>query len=256
MEKALDFKLNSKKRANIFNKLVEEYIKTDKEGINWNKFRINLRKKFANKLTSNQKKEYNLSRNKIKKSYFEIQKNIPKSQKSIFPVELFYEISYSIIEKVSKKNDEILDIGYGDFPILVDLLNKKGYSAYGIEPFTKYFDKEKTFKCTLKNIPKKLDILKFNLILANMVYSINYTSYCSKSFKWELEHKKEIIKKFYELLESKGILILIDDIGTIFSKTELCKYFQILLFEKDIEVINFDTNKIEDFVKITILKKK
>ena len=50
--------------------------------------------------------------------------------------------------------------------------------------------------------------------------------------------------------------ILVDDIGTIFSKSDLEKYFQILLFEKDIEVINFDTNKIEDFVKVTLLRKR
>jgi hypothetical protein len=256
MKKALDFKINHKTRADSFNKLFDKYIKIDKEGTKWNEFRIKLRKKFANKLTLNQKKEYALTRNQLKKSYFEIQKNIPKSQKSFFPVELFYEISYSIIQKISQQKDKILDIGYGDFPVLVNLLNKKGYNAYGIEPFAKDYDKEKTFKCKIKNLPKKLEKLKFNVILANMVYSVNYTSPLSKNFKWELEHKQEILKKFFGLLEDKGFLILLDDIGTIFSKSDLGKYFQILLFEKDIEVINFDTNKIEDFGKITILRKR
>jgi hypothetical protein len=96
MKKALDFKINNKQRADSFNKLFDEYIKIDKEGAKWNEFRIKLRKKFVNKLTPNQKKEYALARNQLKKSYFEIQNNIPKSQKSFFPVELFYEISYSI----------------------------------------------------------------------------------------------------------------------------------------------------------------
>ncbi len=256
IKKALNFKISAKQRADSFNKLFDEYIKIDKEGTKWNEFRIKLRKNFANKLTSNQKKEYALNKNQLKKSYFEIQKDIPKSQKSFFPVELFYEISYSIIQKISKREDKILDIGYGDFPILVNLLNKKGYNSYGIEPFAKDYDKEKTFKCKIKNLPKKLEKLKFNVILANMVYSVNYTSHLSKNFKWELEHKQEILKKFFELLEDKGFLILLDDIGTIFSKRELGKYFQILLFEKDIEVINFDTNKVEDFGKITILRKK
>lgn len=256
MKKSLNFKINAKQRADSFNKLFDEYIKIDKERTKWNEFRIKLRKKFANKLTPNQKKEYALTRNQLRKSYFEIQKNIPKSQKSFFPVELFYEISNSIIPKISSKEEKILDIGYGDFPILVNLLNKKGYDAYGIEPFAKDFDKEKTYKCKIKNFPKKLEKLKFNVVLANMVYSVNYTSHFSKNFKWELEHKQEILKKFFKLLEEKGFLILLDDIGTIFSKSDLAKYFQILLFEKDIEVINFDTNKVEDFGKITLLRKR
>ena len=256
MKESLNFKNLPKKRADSFNKLFDEYIKIDKKGTKWNEFRIKLRKKFANQLNQNQRKEYALAKKDLKKAYFEIQSNIPKSQKSFFPVELFYEISFAIIQKISKKEDKILDIGYGDFPILVNLLNKKGYETYGIEPFAKQFDKEKTFKCKIKNLPKKLENLKYNIILANMVYSINYTSHFLKNFKWELEHKKELIKKFFELLENKGFLILIDDIGTIFSKRDLERYFQISLFEKDIEVINFDTNKIEDFGKITILRKK
>ncbi len=256
MKKSLNFKINAKKRADSFDKLFEEYIKIDEKGAKWNEFRIKLRKKFANKLTTKQKKEYALTKNQLRKSYFEIQNNIPKSQKSFFPVELFYEISFSIIQKISKEGDKILDIGYGDFPILINLLNKKGYETYGIDPFAKKFDKEKTFKCKIKNLPKKLEKLKFNVILANMVYSINYTSHFSKNFKWELEHKQELLKKFFELLENKGFLILVDDLGTIFSKGSLKKYFQILIFEKDVEVINFDTNKIEGFGRVTILRKK
>lgn len=161
-----------------------------------------------------------------------------------------------MIQKISKKRSRILDIGYGDFPILVNLLNKKGYEAYGVEPFAKKFDNKKTFKCKIKNLPKKLEKLKFNIVLANMVYSVNYTSHFSKNFKGELENKREIIQKFFGLLEHMGFLILIDDIGTIFSNSDLERYFQILLFEKDIEIINFDTNKVEDFGKITLLRKK
>lgn len=253
---SLNFKNNSKKRANYFNQLYDEYLKIDKDGTKWDEFRTALRKKFADKLTKNQRKEYALTKNQIKKSYFEIQKDIPKAQKSFFPADLFYELSFSIIKKISQRRDRILDIGYGDFPILVNLLNKKGYETYGIEPFAKQFDNEKTFKCKINNIPKELEELKFNVILANMVYSVNYTSHFSKNFNWELKHKPEILKRFSGLLTDKGFLILVDDLGTIFSKVDLEKHFQILLFEKDIEVINFDTHNIEDFWKITILRKK
>ena len=256
MKESMNFGNSPRKRADSFNKVYNEYIKIDKEGKKWNEFRVKLRKKFANKLTQNQRKEYALTRNKLKKSYFEIKRSVHKSRKSMFPVELSYEASFSVIRKVLKKGDKALDIGYGDFPIFVDLLNKKGYRAYGIEPFAKQFDEEKTFKCKIENLPRKLEELKFNLILANMVYSVNYTSYFSKKFKWESKHKKELITKFFELLEHKGFLILIDDVGSIFSKRDLEKHFQIFLFEKDTEVINFDTNKIEDFVRITLLQRK
>ena len=256
MKKSLDINYHPKKRADLFNELFNEYIVIDKKCDKWNEFRIKLRKKLANPLTNYQRKEYGITRNDLKNSYFEIKNNISKSQKSSFPVEIFYEISFATIKKISLKQDKILDIGYGDFPILITLLNNKGYDAYGIEPFPKQFDGQKTFKCKINNIPKKLEKLRFNIILANMVYSVNYTSHFPKKFKWELGNKNKIIKKLFKLLEDNGFLILIDDIGTIFAKKDIKKYFQIIHFEKDIEVINFDTNKIEDFGRITILKKK
>ena len=256
MKESLNPKNSSNKRADSFNNLFSEYTNIDPKCIKWGEFRIKLRRHFANKLTQNQKKKYALARSNLKKSYFEIKDSIPKSQKSFFPVELFYEVSFSIIQKISKKGDLILDIGYGDFPLLTNLLNRKGYEAYGIDPFPKQFDKDKTFKCKINNLPRKIRDLRYNLILVNMVYSVNYTSHYSKYFKWELKHKAELIKKLHRLLEKKGFLILIDDIGTIFPKRDLEKYFRILLFEKDIEVINFDTNKVEDFGKITLLQKK
>lgn len=72
MKESLNFENNSKKRADSFNELFNEYIKRDKEGNKWNEFRIKLRKKFANRLNQNQKKEYALKKRNLKKSYFEI----------------------------------------------------------------------------------------------------------------------------------------------------------------------------------------
>lgn len=255
MKESLNLKNDTQKRAELFNDIYESYIKIDEEGKNWDAFRIKLRKKYANKLTQNQKKKYSLKRVDLKKSFYEIKKYIPKSQKSFFPPELFYEISFILLQKVSKRKDKILDIGYGEFPTLINLLNKKGYDAYGLEPYAKQFDRERTFRCKIKDIPKKLEKMRFKVILANMVYSACYTTHYSDNFSWELENREKIIKKFNSLLEKNGFLILIDDMGSIFSKEYLKKYFKVLLFEKDIGVINFDSNKVEDFVRITLLQK-
>ena len=127
---------------------------------------------------------------------------------------------------------KILDIGYGDYPSFINLLNKKGYFAFGIEPFPKEFDKKRSFKATMKNPPKTL-ARDYDLILINMVYSINYTDYFKKNFEWELKNKKKLIKRIASLIKKRGYLLLVDDIGTIFSKEELKRYFNIILFEKD-----------------------
>ena len=255
MQKALNPENPSKAREKYFDMLYKLYIKSNKNENNWSTFRIKLREKFANKLDENQKIKYGLTRKSLSKSYFEL-KNLSKVKRGYFPIELFYATSLSLINKILKKNAKILEIGYGDFPTFIKLLNKKGYDSYGIDPFAKEFDKIRTFKCKVKNLPKEITNLKFGCILANMVYSVNYANYFSKNFKWELENKQEMLKNFSKLLEDKGFLILIDDIGSIFTKEDLKKYFKLILFEKDIEITNFDKNKFEDFVKITLLQKK
>lgn len=255
MKRALESKYSPKERAEAFNKIYLEYIKEKGNDKNWQKFEINLRKKCSNKLTKKQKERFGLNEEDVKSSYFELKENISKNEKSFFPVEIFYENSFSLIKKITKSNERILEIGFGDYPILINLLNRKGYSAFGIDPFPKVFDKKRTFKATMENLPKALE-QKFDLILINMVYSINYTSHFSKIFKWELENKKYLIRKIASLIKSKGNLILVDDIGTIFSKKELRRYFNVILFEKDIPTINFDKDGIEGFGRITLLKKK
>ena len=255
MKRALNLNITPKKRFEAFNKIYSDYVKEKGSDKNWDEFRINLRKACANNLTENQKKKFGLRKKDVRKSYFELKQNIPKKNKSFFPVEIFYENSFSLINKIVRGNKKILEIGFGDYPILINLLNKKRFSAFGIEPFPKAFDKVRTFKANMKNFPKKLD-QKYDIILANMVYSINYMCHFPKKFQWELKNRKGLIKKISSLLDSEGYLILVDDIGTIFSKKDLKKYFKIILFEKDIPAINFEKNKVEGYGRITLLKKK
>lgn len=253
MKKALSAGYSPKERASTFNNLYYNYKKEHGSDKNWNEFNLSLRKKCANKLTEKQKQEFGLNKNEVRLSYFELKKSIPKQNKSFFPVEVFYENSYPLIRGILSKG-AILEIGFGDYPTLVNLLNKKGYSAFGIEPSPKIFDKTKTFKASMKNFPKELE-QKYDLILANMVYSINYTHFFAKNFRWELRNKGVLIKKIASLLKPKGHLILVDDLGTIFSKKELKKYFKIILFEKDVPAIDFNKNKIVGFGRITLIRK-
>ncbi|UZE94137.1 MAG: methyltransferase domain-containing protein [Candidatus Pacearchaeota archaeon] len=255
MRKALSIKYSPKERAEAFDKIYYDYVKEKGSDKNWDKFRIKLRQVCSNQLTDIQKNKFGLNKNNVKKAYIELKQNIPKKNKSFFPVEIFYENSFSLIKKITKGDEKILEIGFGDYPILINLLNKKGFSAFGIEPFPKAVDKVRTFKANMKNFPKKLD-QKYDIILANMVYSINYMCHSPKKFQWELKNRKGLIKKISSLLDSEGCLILIDDIGTIFSKKYLEKYFKIILFEKDIPTINFKKDKVEGYERITLLKKR
>lgn len=255
MRKALNSKSPPEERAESFDRFYCDYLQEGGNYKNWDMLQLELREICSNRLTEIQKNKFGLTKKEVRKAYFELKKSVPNNNKSFFPVEVFYENSFSLIQKITKGNEKTLEIGFGDYPILVNLLNKKGYSAFGIEPFPKNFDKKKTFKATMKNLPRGLR-QKFDLILINMVYSIVYSRHYPEKFEWEIEHKGDLVKKLASLIKSGGYLILTDDLGTIFSKRDLTKYFKIILFEKDVPAINFVKNKVEGFERITLLIKK
>jgi len=243
MKKALSSKYSSKERAEAFDKIYYDYVGVKGDDNGWDKFREKLRKKFSNTLSQKQKIKLGLTKKETDNSLNELKKFISSKQKSSYPVELFYKTSWALIKKLINKENKVLDIGFGDYPTFIEFLNKKNYLAYGIEPFPKKFDNKISFKGKIKDLPKKLK-QKYDLILINMVYTINFTHHFPKKFKWELKNKEKIIKKLSSLLNEKGYLILIDDIGTIFSKKDLEKNFRAIIFEKDNEG------------RITLLRKK
>jgi hypothetical protein len=234
MGKALNSKYSPKERAMAFDKLYYDYIKINGNDNGWDKFREKLREEFSNFLTEKQKLKFGLTKKEKSIAFSELKKFVFTKKESYYPVEIFYKTSWALIKKITSKNAKILDIGYGDYPTFIKFLNSKEYNTHGIEPYPKEFDNKKSFRGTIKNIPKKLN-QKYNLILINMVYTINYTHHFPKKFNWELKNKKKLIKRLNALLSEKGYLVLIDDIGTIFSKKDLKKYFKIVLFEKDNE---------------------
>ena len=243
MKKALNPKYSSKERFKSFSKIYSDYVDKNGDDNEWDKFRERLRKRFSNFLTKKQKQKFGLTKKEKNVALKELKLFVSTKKKSKYPVEIFYKTSWALIKKLTDKKENILDIGYGNYPTFINFLNCKGYTAYGIEPSPKKYDDKKSFKGTIKDFPSELD-KKYDLILINMVYTINYTHYFPDNFEWELKHKNKLIRKLSLLLKKDGYLILIDDIGTIFSKKNLGKYFKIIIFEKD------------DEGKITILKKK
>jgi hypothetical protein len=253
MKKALNDRFSSKERANAFDSIYNNYLKMNKNDFNWDKERIALRKKFAQGLNNNEKKKFGLIDSKIRKAFFKLLKN--KQKGNSYPTEFFYQISYPIIHSLLNKKDSILEIGYGEFPALQRILEKDNINYFGIEPYPKKINNKKLFKGNLSKLPRKLN-QRYNLVLANMVYTINYTNSYPRYFDWELKNKNKLLKTIHNLIKPTGYFISIDDIGTIFSKKELEKYFSILIFEKDIEIRDFNNKgAIVDFGRVTILQR-
>lgn len=232
MKKALSSRYSSEERARSFDKIYYDYIDKNGSDKEWDKFREKLRKRFSDILKKEQKIKFGLTKREMSICSKELEKFISNNPKSTYPVDIFYKTAWALIKKLLNKGGKILDIGFGDYPTFIEFLNLKGYSAYGIEPFPKKFDNKKSFRGTIKDFNKKLK-QKYDLILINMVYTINYTHRFPKKFTWELKNRKILISKLSSLLNEKGYLVLIDDIGTIFLKKDLRKYFKIILFEKD-----------------------
>jgi phosphopentomutase len=252
MKESLNSRFSAKKRAKAFNSLYYLYVKNNGNDSGWDTLREDLRKRHLNELTKKQKKKFGLTDKEISSSSNELKKFVSTKSKSNYPVEIFYKTAWALIKKISNKNEKILDIGFGDYPIFIEFLDSKGYNSYGVEPSPKKTDNKKTFEGTINKFPKELE-KEYNLILINMVYTINYTHHFSEKFEWELKNKKIVLEKLARLLKKEGKIILIDDIGTIFTKKELKEKLKVILFEKDIEL---DIGKgRKAFCKITLLSK-
>lgn len=260
MEKALNPSLENEERYENYEKMYSQYKENNEGDEGWIEARTELRKKFSNPPTNQQKNKYGLKKKDIKKSFFEIKKNIPEKYKEekdeySLPAEIFYQNTYSVLKNITAEGEEIMEIGCGKQPKFINLLNKNNFPTVGIDPVLENSEHPKAFKTTMKNLPKTLKSQEYKLILANMVYSINYTYEFLEKFSWELNHEKKLLKKISSLLKPKGHLILIDDIGTIFKKKNLEKHFKIELFEKDVPCIDFKENKIKTYQRITLLEK-
>ncbi len=258
MKEVLNKEISSKKRAEVFNKMYYRYIKEDSSGEGWMKTYDFIRSKNISKLNEKKQKEYGLKNNDLIKS----QKYLKEESRKIKKLDnkerfvVSYTTAYSIIKKIIKPKDKILEIGYGDYPFLIEILNSKGYNTFGLEPETKIWDNKITFKSKFQDINKKL-IKEYDIILANLVFCANFMNSFGKRYSWELKNKEKIIKLLTSLLKKKGYLILHDDIGSIFTEKELKKYFKIIFFEKDINYLgDKEKSGANSYSKFSLLIKK
>ena len=159
-----------------------------------------------------------------KKLYKKSKKELEKSSEFL---SYYYSPTLTVLKQFLKslKNKNILEIGYRDGKFLY-YLKKNGANACGID-----IKPEKTNKSLLKmsieNVnPKFLNKNnnKFHAIIERITLSKLYDkNYFLKTSKHRFNDKKKILSNLYKLLKPRGILILQDDRGTVFTKSQFEK---------------------------------
>lgn len=254
----LDVKRPADERSSKFSEMFNLFWKNRKSYTAWAETYNKLRGEHLRELTKTQLKRYNLSKAYLKKSFIYLKRqglafgNIPKLDRFC----IGYSSIYSLIKKLANPRTEIFEIGYGEYPFLINILNKEGFDCKGIEPTAKKTDNRTTFRAKIQNLPKKLE-KKYDLVVAVLVFSAHYMHCRKERFRWERKNKKRMLNILAKLVKSRGYLILKDDIGSIFTEKELSKKFKIIFFERDIPLLEFNKNiKHHGFFRITLLKRK
>ena len=181
---------------------------------------------FDKKLYKQCKKELN---KKLVREIVLIYKKRCKIKKGYEPEFLSYYYSpiLTVLKQFFSKleNKYLLEIGYR-MPMFLDYLKEQGASVHGmdIEP---YIANKNLLKMSVENISKKF--LKehknqFHAIFERITLSRLYDEkYFLETSKHKFKNKAKILLNLYQLLKPKGILILQDDRGTIFTKEQFAK---------------------------------
>ncbi len=123
------------------------------------------------------------------------------------------------------ENKQILEIGYR-VPMFLDYLKKCGASVYGIDIEPSAIHKT-LLKMSVENINKKF--LKeyenqFDVIIERITLSRLYDEkYFLETGNHRFKNKEKILLNLYRLLNPKGILVLQDDRGSIFTEAQFAK---------------------------------
>ncbi|UZE94287.1 MAG: hypothetical protein IB618_01815 [Candidatus Pacearchaeota archaeon] len=166
----------------------------------------------------------------------------------------FYNPLYYMLKKYLKilKNKKILEIGYGR-PYFLKFLKSKKTLVYGIDIIKPIKIKGiKLIKVDIEKIPQ--DLIKeyknnFDVIIARLIFSKEYQRKYNK-----FQNKNLILKNLNLLLKKKGKLILQDDKGTIFTKSEFRKAnFKILIKQTKVQmddIVTKEKNKIKNTIMV------
>ncbi len=181
---------------------------------------------FNKKLYQKSKKE--LNKNKVRKIIQKHNKNLKPQQRYEFEFLSYYysPLLTTLAQFIGNlKNKQILEIGYRT-PLFLDYLKMKGAKTYGID--TKPFITKKNYlkmsigKLNQKFIKENKD--KFDAIIERITLSKLYDKkHFLKTGKHKFKNKEKILSNISQLLQPNGILILQDDRGSIFTKSELSK---------------------------------
>ena len=123
------------------------------------------------------------------------------------------------------KNKHILEIGYR-MPMFLDYLKEQDVTVYGID-IEPYITNKNLLKMSVGNVSKKF--LKehknqFHAIIERITLSRLYDEeYFLENGKHRFKNKEKILFNLYHLLKPKGILVLQDDRGTIFTEAQFAK---------------------------------
>lgn len=123
------------------------------------------------------------------------------------------------------KNKQILEIGYR-IPVFLDYLKKQGAIVHGIDINPGVRNKN-LLKMSVENISPKFlreHKNKFHAIVERITLSRLYDEmYFLETKSYRFKNKEKILSSLYGLLKPKGILILQDDRGTIFTESQFAK---------------------------------
>lgn len=156
-------------------------------------------------------------------------KRLPKIKKrhiSTF-LSLYYSPLLTLLKQLlgDLKKKRILEIGYG-IPMFLEYLQKQESIVYGIDINPAVTDKN-LLKMSVETFSPKFlkeNKNKFHAIIERITLSRLYDEeYFLISGRPRFKKKKKILSNLYSLLKPKGILVLQDDRGTIFTETQFMK---------------------------------
>ena len=123
------------------------------------------------------------------------------------------------------KNKHILEVGFR-LPLFLNYLKKQGAIAYGIDSKPRAI-KKNLWRMSVENLNKTFlneNKNKFHAIIERITLSRLYDEcHVLETGKPRFKNKRKIISNLYNLLKPRGILILQDDRGTIFTEAQFAK---------------------------------
>lgn len=122
MKKTLDKKSPSLERERAFSQMYKAYIKEYPTGSGWMSVYKEIREKYADQFTPLQLRKFGIAIAEIKKSYMYLQREGGQllDSTNLDRFLIGYSPTYSLIKKLSKGGEKILEIGYGEYPCFHD----------------------------------------------------------------------------------------------------------------------------------------